>query len=148
MKKFLKSKAGFTLVELLVVVLILGIIMAIGIPAYRSVAKTTRIKTCNVNQNEIAKQAKEYCRDTEFNSDFNYKIVSDGEKGTIEANSMALSQEQIDILTKDTHYGKPLCCPAGGTITVTVIPHGSGVPKIEVKCDGGKDGDCHIKEKK
>ena len=147
MKNFLKSKVGFTLVELLVVVLILGIIIAIGIPAYRGVTKNAHIKVCNVNQAEIAKQAKEYCMDEEFNSDFNYKIVSDGEKGTIEANTMALSQDQIYLLTNDTHHGKPLCCPAGGTIIVTVIPHGSGIPKIEVVCDGGTDGDCHKAKK-
>lgn len=148
MQKFFKSKLGFTLVELLVVVVILSIILAVGIPVYRNVSKNARIKTCNVNQREIAKQAKEWCIDNKFNSDYNYKIItSDGEKGSITNHKMSLSNDDLKFLEEAVHHNNVLCCPAGGEIVLTVIPEDNGIPKIEVTCTGGEDGDCHKETK-
>ncbi len=144
MHKIFKSKIGFTLVELLVVLVIMSTILAIGVPLFRGVGKSARIKNCNAIQRELAQQAKDYCIDIAFNSEFIYKIVSDGEKGTIEEHdTMKLNHEQIDMLTKDTHKNDVLYCPACGTIIIEVIPQNNGTPKIKVTCDGGDDGDCH-----
>ena len=144
MHKFLKSKIGFTLVELLVVLLIMSTLLAIGIPLFKGVGKNARIKTCVAVQRELAQQAKEYCIDISFNGEFIYKIVSDGEKGTIEEHeSMSLSKDQINELTKTTHNDDLLFCPACGTIIIEVIPQINDIPEIKVTCDGGNDGDCH-----
>ncbi len=49
-----RAKKGFTLVELLVVVLILAILMAIALPLYLSSVKDSQLKTCQANMKTIA----------------------------------------------------------------------------------------------
>jgi prepilin-type N-terminal cleavage/methylation domain-containing protein len=151
MQRFLKSKLGFTLVELLVVVVILGIILAVGIPAYRNVSKNSRIKACCVYQRATATAAKDWCIDNKYNEDYVFTIVSnkDDEKGYVADQNGNAFQNDADIvlLRDDVLGGKVPYCAAGGTYTITVIPQDNGIPKIEVTCNGGDDGDCHKQEK-
>ncbi len=56
MFKFLKSKKGFTLVELMIVVVIMAILVAVAVPIYSAVTENARKKTCIGNQREIVSQ--------------------------------------------------------------------------------------------
>lgn len=49
----LMSKKGFTLVELMIVVVILGILVAVAVPIFGAVTKNARIKSCKSNQRVI-----------------------------------------------------------------------------------------------
>ena len=57
MNRFRKSK-GFTLVEIMIVVLIIGILLAIAVPNFIQARNTSRTRTCiaNLRQIEAAKE--------------------------------------------------------------------------------------------
>ncbi len=54
--KFLKSKKGFTLVELMIVVVIMAILVAVAVPIFSAVTKNAREKTCAGNKRNIVSQ--------------------------------------------------------------------------------------------
>ncbi len=60
MYKFLKSKRGFTLVELMIVVVIMAILVAVAVPIYSAVTANAKKKTCIANQRELVAQLNNY----------------------------------------------------------------------------------------
>ena len=140
MSKFLKSKFGFTLVELLVVILILSILVAIAIPAYSAVNKKSKIKVCEVTQKEIQTKVKNYCVDNGYSEKYSFKIRSDSDekKGILLDKNGAELKEAADVKLVEEGFlkGDIPFCPSEGTYTVTITPISGGMPKVEVSCDG------------
>jgi type IV pilus assembly protein PilA len=53
MVRLLRSQDGFTLVELMVVVLIIGILVSIAVPVFLNAADNARVRSCQANQRII-----------------------------------------------------------------------------------------------
>ena len=56
MKFMNKNKKGFTLVELMIVVVIMAILVAVAVPIFNAVTTNAKIKTCNGNARILSGQ--------------------------------------------------------------------------------------------
>jgi len=61
--KLFKKEEGFTLVELMVVVLIIGILVAIAIPVFNAARARAEERTCHANQRTIEGAVQQYLAD-------------------------------------------------------------------------------------
>jgi len=94
---------GFTLVEIMIVVAIIGIIIAIAIPSFIRARETSRGRACQENLSKIDGAKEQYALDNNL-----------GEGDTITGG--------LATLVGATNYIKSTPeCPAGGTYTVNAI---------------------------
>ncbi len=92
------GRKGFTLVEIMIVVLIIGILLAIAVPNFIKARETSRSKSCVANLKQIEAAKEQWCMD----------------------NKQATSATPADTdLYGSTAYVKNTPgCPSGGTYTI------------------------------
>lgn len=61
--RMFRRDEGFTLVELMVVVLIIGILVAVAIPVFNNATARARQRTCHANQRTIDGAVEQYLAD-------------------------------------------------------------------------------------
>jgi len=145
MFKFLKSKKGFSLVELMIVVVIMAILVAVAIPIFNSVTGNAREKTCLDNQRQIlsavgrifSMSAITGVKDKEAKIQF---LVEDGKNVVKEVEGKTLS----DLLggstevTLDTIKGCfqtiPVCGDDTKVITLTITANLDSFADVSVSC--------------
>ena len=124
MFKFLKSKKGFTLVELMIVVVIMAILVAVAVPIYSAVTKNARKKTCLANQREIQSQINNASMTNilPFKADDEYKLTTNdtADNGTWSVTTGTVTTEQLGSLFQKVPY-----CPEKGSVITVTITNGT-----------------------
>ncbi|SFS80114.1 competence type IV pilus major pilin ComGC [Marininema halotolerans] len=110
-KKWISNEDGFTLIEMIVVIFVIGVIIAIALPNLRMAGQSAQERACDANRKLIGAQADNYY---------------------LEYGSFPTSVEQ---LKKRGYLRSTPTCPAKGTYT---IRKGASVEK-RVHCS--KHGD-------
>jgi len=107
------NKKGFTLVELMIVVVILGILVAIAVPIYSAVTTNAKKKTCLSNMRIMSGIAVQY-----FINNDGYEGLFGG--GTTIADMNAKTDWPEDFIGR-LDNGKIPECPSDGTYSLTLI---------------------------
>ena len=136
MFKFLKSKKGFTLVELMIVVVIMAILVAVAVPIYSAVTSNAKKRACAGNCREIVGQLNSTMMGKTISNTgaITVKYNTDTETASVEAAATPfITADDFQKLFSELPY-----CPAGGNIEVTVADAGLGEVdsyKFAAACD-------------
>ena len=132
MKFFHPKKAtGFTLVEIMIVVLIIGILLAIAIPNFVSARESSRAKACVGNLKQIDSATQQWCMDQK-KSNTNYStgpvittdLVNTSGASYIRATPVCPSAGTYSAATTIT--GTPQCTISGAGTSNTDTNYNSG----------------------
>ena len=99
-----RRRRGFTLVELLVVILILGILMVIAMPTYNGAVSDSQRRSCRANMQTIA------------NADAAYRSRTVARVYTTDLTATGLLSADLGSIPK---------CPQGGTYSITDVSGGA-----------------------
>ena len=146
MFKFMKSKKGFSLVELMIVVVIMAILVAVAVPIFNSVTGNARAKTCIDNQRTIISTINTALLENPVDAYEDFDIVTD-ENGDGSFDSEDANVFDEDLLGK-LFQTVPYCPLKESTITVKITPpdanDANGITSIETSCTNNTGKDPHV----
>ena len=120
-----QKEAGFTLIEVMIVVLIIGILLNIATPGFISAREGSRAKACVGNLKQIDSATQQYCMNKKLSA-ANYTTA--GNTPTVDTNAST-------GLVGASGYIRALpVCPSNGSYAVAPVI--SGVPTCTVIGDG------------
>ena len=157
MFKFLKSKKGFTLVELMIVVVIMAILVAVAVPIYNAVTENARKKTCQGNQRNIISQITNtamsdpsFLKITAADTEGANIVIKTNDKGddvaaTDGINDAAVCTKSGAFAALFNDDNKPFCPTKNAVLTVNVKVEASGAIKVDVvSCKVGDTNTGHV----
>ena len=143
MFKFMKSKKGFTLVELMIVVVIMAILVAVAVPIYSAVTANARKKTCIGNQREIVSSVGNWLMLNEKATVAgSFDITNTNGVGAFAASATGLDADDYTAI-KAGFKTIPFCPEDGNAITVTITANDAdtnpgGFSTVATECDNAE----------
>ena len=125
--KRIHNRKGFTLIELIVVIAILGILALVAVPRFAQVQKNARIDADKATANQIVNAAKVYIADKNLNTDALVRGVDIAKlvtAGLIDAAPKAQTNGADMVLAVTGTVAAPIFTV---TATDTIIPTATGV---------------------
>lgn len=101
MKRTMQRNRAFTLVEIMIVVLIIGILMAIAVPNFVKARESSRRNTCIANLKQVDSAKEQWAMDQRKNA----------------GDACALT----DLVGTAAYLKANPTCPSGGTYTVAAV---------------------------
>jgi prepilin-type N-terminal cleavage/methylation domain-containing protein len=105
MKFFRTAQQGFTLVEIMIVVAIIGILIAIAVPGFVRARSQSRARACQENLTKIDSAKEQYAL----------------EKNLAQGATVAMTNLVNTADATQTYMKQTPVCPANGTYTVNAI---------------------------
>lgn len=148
MFNFMKSKKGFSLVELMIVVVIMAILVAVAVPIYNAVTANARKKTCLDNQrtiintisNEIMLKGLTVKSGGETIT-ITTNATGDGGTAVVADGATAITQTRFNTLFQTVPYCPTESVDVEGTatkVTITVnISQTDGIASVTTTCLAG-----------
>ena len=133
----LMSKKGFTLVELMIVIVIMGILVAVAIPVYGAVTKNAEAKTCKSNMSNIKSMAA------------TYQMTGGTDGGLVAIPSGGLNLATDSSFAKLFEGGVLPKCPVAkeegaGDYSITMTKEAAGEIKVAVACPVVDENPKHV----
>ena len=119
MKMFKKGEKGFSLVELMVVIVIIGVLIAIAIPVYRNTTEKAELRACHANQRMIEGAASQYAMNEGIDIEEVDEIgklnvyFSDGVPKCPSGDDYSITNGKVKC-DKHEHYNKDSASSTGG----------------------------------
>ena len=102
MKAFKRGEKGFTLIEIMIVVLIIGILLAIAVPNFIRARETSRAKSCCANLKQIDGAKQQWAMDQK-------KVATD------------IPVMATDLVGATLYIRNTPVCPSDGTYTTAAV---------------------------
>src|SRR5574340_505665 len=118
--RMFKKDEGFTLVELMVVVLIIGILVAVAIPVFNSASAAARKRACQANLRTLDGAVEQWASANPLN---NKATITDLASAAAALNTADAGAGLTGVYVKD--WAKSTVCPGGaGAYTVSALATG------------------------
>ena len=112
-----KARKGFTLVEIMIVVVIIGLLAAMAIPAFAKVRQQSRLKAVTNNLRQLGNAAQSYMMEKEVTQASYYDLVGDGTDNYLHNITPVVGEDYTGLLIENGQSQVQLTLPDGTTVT-------------------------------